>query len=106
MRLIVPLLVLLALASCVTIGDTFSIDPIKTIKIGSTTKTKIANTFGAPYRMGSSSGKLTWTYVHYHYSMFGTPLTKDLIFTFDSNGKVTKYNFNTNDQDEKDVLNR
>ncbi len=98
------LLAPLLLTSCITIGKPFPISSLRGLSPYKTTKFDISKKLGEPYRVGLNNGKLTWTYLYYNLTMFGKPATKDLIFTFDGNGKMTQYIFNTSDSKEKEQL--
>jgi hypothetical protein len=38
---------------------------------------------------------VTWTYVDYHFAVFGQQRTTDLLVKFNANGTVKSYAFNT-----------
>ncbi len=83
------------LAGCATVGRDFPADQVTRIKIGQTTQSQIRGMFGKPWRTGIDDGQRTWTYGHYHYSVFGQPSTKDLVVRFNDNNVVSSYSFNT-----------
>lgn len=89
------LLVTALVAGCATVGRDFPSDRVSRIKIGQTTQSQIKALFGKPWRTGIEDGYRTWTYGHYHYSVFGQPSTKDLVVRFDRNHVVKSYSFNT-----------
>jgi hypothetical protein len=80
---------------CVTIGKPFPVSAVYMIKIGETTRDDVEHLFGPPWRKGIDSGEKTWTYAHYLYTVFGSPMTRDLIVRFDENGMVTTYSFSS-----------
>lgn len=91
----------LSLNACFTLGKEFPTDTIATLTPYKLTKYDVAKQFGEPYRVGLNNGKLTWTYLHYELSPFSNPVTTDLTFTFNAEGKMTQYQYNTNDANKK-----
>lgn len=89
---------LVAASGCATIGNEFPTAQVSMIKIGETSQDQIRAMFGKPWRVGTDSGQLTWTYGHYQYSLFGHDSTEDLLIRFDHRNIVTSYVFNTTKQ--------
>jgi hypothetical protein len=79
----------------VSLGRRFDAGAVKTIVMGKTTQADIETTFGEPFRTGVDSGDVTWTYVDYHFAVFGQQRTTDLLVKFNANGTVKSYAFNT-----------
>jgi hypothetical protein len=94
---------LLAGYGCITVGKRFYSDDLSWIVKNQTTKDDVYDELGEPFRVGNDSGKLTWTYGYYKYSLFGSTRTKDLVFYFNSSGRVDSYVFNTSFPGEKEV---
>jgi len=89
----------LALCSCVSIGRRFNPNAVKTIMMGKTRQADIEHDFGDPFRTGVDSGDTTWTYVDYHFGIFGPQRTTDLLVKFNSDGTVKSYAYNTNEEE-------
>jgi hypothetical protein len=85
----------MTITGCITLGRKFPVDGISKIQKGKTTRTEIDQLFGTPWRTGVDDGMRTWTYAHYHYSLFGEPRTRDLVVRFDNKGIVASYTFNS-----------
>jgi hypothetical protein len=85
---------------CLTVGRSFPTHEVSAIEKGRTTRDQIERTFGEPFRVGLEDGQPTWTYGHYRYSLFGNPVTRDLVVRFDARGVVSSYNFNTTEPDD------
>lgn len=85
-------------SGCATIGSEFPTAQVSMIKIGETSQEQIRAMFGKPWRVGTDSGQLTWTYGHYQYSLFGHDSTEDLVIRFSQHNIVTSYVFNTTKQ--------
>lgn len=85
-----------ALGGCVTLGKPFNAAQVPSITIGKTTRDDISKTFGQPFRTGIESGDETWTFVNYHFSVFGAQTAKDLYVRFNPNGTVKSYSYNSN----------
>jgi hypothetical protein len=83
------------LAGCATVGREFPFASVGHIIIGETDREDILRMFGEPWRTGIEDGNKTWTYAHYHYSIFGPERARDLLIRFDQEGKVASYSFNT-----------
>ncbi len=99
------LLVAFALAGCFTIGRNFeSASAPGWIKPGETTKARILDRLGDPFRVGVDAGDQTWSYGYYQYRLFGRNDNKDLVFRFDPAGKVKSYTLNTTYISEQDAL--
>lgn len=93
---------LIALSGCITIGSPFDSDDFSWITRNKTTKDDVYDELGEPFRTGVDSGKQTWTYGYYKYTLFGSTRTKDIIIYFNNNGTVDSYVFNTGFPDEKE----
>jgi hypothetical protein len=85
---------------CFTVGRSFPTHEVVAIEIGKTTRDQMQRTFGEPFREGLEDGQQTWTYGHYRYSLFGNPITRDLVVRFDPRGVVSSYTFNTTEPDD------
>jgi len=96
MAWILPALALSAGTGCITMGQSFRTEAVKSIVVGKTKQSDVEQLFGLPYRTGIESGDLTWTYLNYHFSVLGTQQTTDLYVRFNSDGTVKSYAFNTN----------
>lgn len=84
-----------SLAGCVTVGRPFDLGQVPSITAGKTTQADLKAKFGEPIRTGSDSGDPSWTYLHYHLSLFNQPQTDDLVVRFNADGTVKSYTFNT-----------
>lgn len=94
---------LLGMYGCISVGRPFYSDDLSWIKKNRTTKDDVFDELGEPFRVGSDSGKLTWTYGYYKYSAFGSTRTKDLVIYFNKDGTVESYVFSTSFPDEKEL---
>ncbi len=83
------------LSGCFTVGQEFARSRVGDIKIGQTKKQDIQDLFGPPWRTGLEDGHVTWTYGIYHYYLFGSDDTQDLLVKFDSQGLVRSYTFSS-----------
>lgn len=90
------LVVAAALGGCVTLGAPFNAAQVPSITIGKTTRADVTKMFGQPFRTGVESGDETWTFVNYHFSVFGAQTAKDLYVRFNPNGTVKSYSYNSN----------
>lgn len=95
--------VLMMVYGCISVGRPFYSDDLSWIKKGKTTKDDVSDELGEPFRVGSDSGKLTWTYGYYKYSVFGSTRTKDLVIYFNKDGTVESYVFSTSFPEEKEL---
>jgi outer membrane protein assembly factor BamE (lipoprotein component of BamABCDE complex) len=84
------------LGACVTLGRSFDAAQVKGLQVGKSTQVDVEKTFGAPFRTGLDSGDATWTYVDYHFGVFGPQRATDLLVKFNGDGTVKSYAFNTN----------
>ena len=91
--------VVLALTACVTNGGQFSSN-VDWIKENVTDKERVRNLLGAPYSVGNSSGKATWTYGYYRYKLIGKSYQKELKFYWNPDGSVNSYSFNSSFPDD------
>lgn len=85
----------LATAACMSFGHEFPAGQVQTIRIGESTQTDIANTFGTPWRTGIDNGLKTWTYGNYEASAFSESQAEDLVIKFDKRGVVSSFNYNS-----------
>jgi hypothetical protein len=83
------------MSACVTVGHRFDTDAVAKIVIGKTTQNDISKLFGEPFRTGVDSGDTTWTYVNYHFGVFGPQQATDLVIKFNAAGAVLSYAYNT-----------
>ena len=102
-RMIIAVLVLMVVCGCLSVGKRFDSDDLSWIMKNRTTKDDVYDELGEPFRVGSDSGKLTWTYGYYKYNLVGATRTKDLIIYFNKDGTVDSYVFNTSFPEEKKV---
>jgi outer membrane protein assembly factor BamE (lipoprotein component of BamABCDE complex) len=100
-RLTLPLAACAFLGACVSMGRSFDASRVRGLQIGKTTQADVEKSFGEPFRTGVDSGDVTWTYVDYHFGVFGPQRTTDLLVKFDSVGTVKSYAFNTNAPETK-----
>lgn len=101
MKAISILCILFFLTSCATVGQQFNFNGPKDIIIGQTNQQDLLNLYGKPFRVGYSNGEIQWTYGYYKYKVFGESETKDLLITFDKNGIVSSYVFNSSLEEDK-----
>ncbi len=80
---------------CLSVGREFPTSPVQRIVVGETSRAQINGWFGEPWRTGVDSGRRTWTYGHYRYSLFSPAQTRDLVVRFDAQGRVASYVFNS-----------
>ncbi len=99
-RFLLVFLIALSCLSCARVGKDFPSDPVRTIRIGQTTKADIRNLFGEPWRTGIEDGQRTWTYGYYRYKLFGATVTRDLVVRFDDRDRVASYTYSTSDYEE------
>jgi outer membrane protein assembly factor BamE (lipoprotein component of BamABCDE complex) len=101
--IVVSIVSLLALtvSGCITVGEPFSLKPVKRIAKGTTTQQEIQAMFGNPIRTGMEDGNPTWTYIHYKASLFGAFEGRDLIVIFDPSGRVKSVSYNTTAPDKE-----
>jgi outer membrane protein assembly factor BamE (lipoprotein component of BamABCDE complex) len=85
----------LSLSGCASIGHEFPAGQVQSIRIGESTQSDIANTFGTPWRTGIESGFKTWTYGNYYLSLVGENQAEDLVIKFDKRGIVSSFNYNS-----------
>ena len=87
--------VLVTLVGCASVGRDFATHNVDQITIGETTRAEIQEMFGEPWRTGIEDGKRTWTYGKYRWSAFGDDETTDLVVSFNNDGTVSSYVYNT-----------
>ncbi|NLO90483.1 MAG: outer membrane protein assembly factor BamE [Elusimicrobia bacterium] len=85
----------LGTAACVTVGGKFNSPAANRLEPGKTTQEEALKTFGQPFRTGVDSGDAAWTYVDYHFSIFGQQKATDLVLRFDQNGILKSYTYNS-----------
>jgi len=90
-------------AGCLNVGHEFSVEPVRKIEIGTTTREDVRGMFGEPWRTGIEDGDLTWTYGRYRYSLFAEAATRDLVVRFDARGVVTSYSFNSTHAEDAEL---
>lgn len=90
----------IGLAGCANVGHDFPDQRARDIEIGKTSQQQVREMFGEPWRVGYEDGNRTWTYGKYHYTILGSPSTKDLVIRFDRNNVVKSYTYNTTEHDE------
>jgi hypothetical protein len=81
---------------CITMGRAFDTRLVPQLVIGKTTQADIQKQFGEPYRTGLENGDLTWTYLRYHFSVFGPQSTTDLYLRFNADHTLKSYALNSN----------
>lgn len=84
----------LFLTACANVGKPYAEHKVSEIEVGETTRAQIEEMFGPPWRTGLESGKTTWTYGHYRYSLFSDDRTSDLVVRYDENNRVESYTYN------------
>jgi len=94
---------LLLAAGCMTVGQDFPVEQVRTLRMGETTQAQIRERFGEPWRTGLDDGRKTWTYARYRYSVIGPTHTRDLVVTFDERGRVVSYTFNSTYPEDRDL---
>ena len=95
------LFVMISLSGCATVGREFSFQGPGELAIGQTKQSDIIKKYGRPFRVGYDSGDVQWTYAYYQYSAFSDSQTKDLVITFNKEGKVKSYVFNSSYEEDK-----
>ncbi len=90
----------LVVSGCLSVGRDFPAEPVSQIQLGVTSQGDLRRMFGSPFRIGVENGEATWTYGHYHYSLFGSTTTRDLVLRFDARGIVTSYSYNATAPDD------
>jgi len=89
------------IVGCATVGREFSFKGPDSIVIGQTTRASILKEYGEPFRVGYENGNEKWTYGYYKYRLFGDSDTKDLEITFDKNGIVNSYGYDSSIEEDK-----
>lgn len=95
LALVFTAVLVLGATGCISVGRHFPTGPIPQLQVGQTTQQQVLETFGPPWRTGIDSGQRTWTYGYYRYSLFASPVARDLVIKFDQKGVVSSYNYNT-----------
>lgn len=93
-----------ALAGCVTMGSPFDVARVPEIELGKTTRTDLEQLFGPPYRTGLDDGDDTATWLHYRLALLGDRRTRDLYVRFHADGRVKSYSFNSNLEEDRELL--
>ncbi len=101
-RTIIAVLILTLVYGCLSVGKGFDSEDLSWIVKNQTTKEDVYDELGEPFRVGSDSGKLTWTYGYYKYNLNGSTRTKDLTIYFNKDGTVDSYTFYTSFPEEKE----
>jgi hypothetical protein len=91
---IMTLLIALSFTACVTNGDYFKSET-SWIRENETKQADVRMILGAPYSVGNSQGKPTWTYGFYRYKLFGKSYQKELRFFWNTDGTVSSFSFNS-----------
>ncbi len=95
MRRGTTVLATLLLSACATtVGAPFPADRVDEIRIGETERAQIREQLGPPWQVGIEDGQVTWSYLFYRRSLFGTE-ARDLVLLFDDTGRVTSFRFHT-----------
>jgi len=92
--LLLALILGMLLTACASVGKPYPEHKVSEIQVGETTREQIEEMFGAPWRTGLESGKTTWTYGHYRYSLFSDDRTSDLVVRYDEHNRVESYTYN------------
>lgn len=93
MRKLWYLVLVLALAGCVTYGRDFATTPVRDIKTNVTTQREIFGLFGEPMRKGLDSGYETWTYSYHTYQLGQLVASKELYVVFNQDNTVRSYSY-------------
>jgi len=93
--LLLAFLLASTLLSCATVGRPFPKTAVERVVIGRTTSAEVSQLFGPPWRTGLEDGLKTWTYGHYHYSVFAPTQSRDLVIRFDDRDVVESYSYST-----------
>lgn len=102
-KILILFFMLLIGYGCITVGKRFNSDDLSWIVKNRTTRDDVYYELGEPFRAGNDSGKLTWTYGYYKYTLFGSTRTKDLVIYFNPDKTVDSYVFNTSFPGEKEA---
>lgn len=91
---LLTLVVAMVFSACVTNGDYFKSETAW-IRENETKQADVKMILGAPYSVGNSQGKPTWTYGFYRYKLFSKSYQKELRFFWNPDGTVSSYSFNS-----------
>lgn len=91
------------LSSCASLGKEFTGD-FKNIKINSTTRKEIENSFGFPFKAGIDSGLKTYQYAYIKIRPFIDPQIKELTVRFNENDTVHGYSFYSSFNDDQKII--
>jgi hypothetical protein len=91
-------LILFFLTACYgTIGKNFDSSQLKNIQNNITTKEKILENFGSPFKRGIERGQVMWTYQFDQWNALGPAQSKDLVILFDQKNIVKGYRYTSSD---------
>lgn len=93
-------MIVFLMAGCATVGHNFPSSAAENIQLNKTTANDLLSMLGEPWRTGMENGKKTWTYGYYKYRLIGQTDTKDLVITFNDDGTVAAYTFNTTEKQD------
>ena len=102
-KILILFFMLLIGFGCITVGKRFNSDDLSWIVKNRTTRDDVYYELGEPFRAGNDSGKLTWTYGYYKYTLFGSTRTKDLVIYFNPDKTVDSYVFSTSFPGEREA---
>ncbi len=91
---LLTLAVSMVFSACVTNGDYFKSETAW-IRENETKQADVKMILGAPYSVGNSQGKPTWTYGFYRYKLFSKSSQKELRFFWNPDGTVNSFSFNS-----------
>ena len=72
-----------------------SIQYVKALIKGVTTKLQVLEMLGLPFKEGVENGIDTWAYFEKESSLFGSNLQKDLVISFDKNNVVKSFRYSS-----------
>ena len=96
---LLSLLVVAAVAACVTKGRNFRAD-LSWVEKEKTTQKDVRMMLGNPFMVGNSSGVQTWSYGFYHYRIVGRSYVKELKFYWNEDKTVRDYSFQSSFPDD------
>ncbi len=79
------------LVGCGTVGEDFNISMADKIQVHQTTQGEIESMLGEPFKKGIQNGHPIWVYEFNYYHTLGDDTSKDLVVTFNDDGKVRSY---------------
>lgn len=105
-RIFAVALLFSATCSCITRGRNFATD-FDWIRKKQTTQKKTQQLLGEPFKVGNSSGRATWTYGYYKFSLFGKNYTKELKLYWTPENKIEDFSFSSSfPEDKKKVMSK